>query len=52
MDRIMVMEAGRVAEDGPHDALLAEGGLYAGFWARQSGGFLGDATEQPTRAAV
>ncbi|SLN32715.1 Lipid A export ATP-binding/permease protein MsbA [Roseisalinus antarcticus] len=42
MDRIVVMEAGRVIEDGPHDALLARDGLYARLWARQSGGFLGD----------
>ena len=41
MDRIVVLEDGRVAEDGTHASLLAEGGLYAGFWARQSGGFLG-----------
>lgn len=41
LDRIVVMDAGRIVEDGPHDALLASGGLYAGFWKRQSGGFLG-----------
>ena len=41
MDRIVVMEAGRIAEMGPHDELLARGGLYAGFWNRQSGGFIG-----------
>ena len=40
MDRILVMDAGRIVEDGSHDALLAKGGLYADFWARQSGGFL------------
>ena len=40
MDRILVLDAGRVVEDGSHDALLASGGLYAEFWARQSGGFL------------
>ncbi|MEM6886620.1 MAG: ABC transporter ATP-binding protein [Pseudomonadota bacterium] len=40
MDRILVMDKGRIVEDGPHDALLARGGLYAEFWARQSGGFL------------
>jgi ATP-binding cassette subfamily B multidrug efflux pump len=42
MDRIVVMDAGRVAEQGTHAGLLAQGGLYAGFWARQSGGFLGE----------
>ncbi|MEO1423572.1 MAG: ATP-binding cassette domain-containing protein, partial [Pseudomonadota bacterium] len=40
MDRIIVLEAGRVVEDGTHDALLAQNGLYASFWNRQSGGFL------------
>ena len=41
MDRIIVMENGRVTEDGTHTSLLAQGGQYAKFWARQSGGFLG-----------
>lgn len=41
MDRIIVMDQGRIVEDGTHDALLAENGQYARFWARQSGGFLG-----------
>ncbi|MEM8539025.1 MAG: ABC transporter ATP-binding protein, partial [Pseudomonadota bacterium] len=40
LDRIIVMDAGRIVEDGPHDVLLAQGGLYSEFWARQSGGFL------------
>ena len=40
MDRILVLDQGRIVEDGSHDALLAKGGLYAEFWARQSGGFL------------
>jgi ATP-binding cassette subfamily B multidrug efflux pump len=41
MDRIVVLEDGAIAEIGNHAALLAQGGLYAKFWARQSGGFLG-----------
>ncbi|MGR3514744.1 MAG: ABC transporter ATP-binding protein [Paracoccaceae bacterium] len=40
MDRILVLDQGGIAEDGTHDALLAQGGLYAKFWDRQSGGFL------------
>ncbi|MEH7828696.1 ABC transporter ATP-binding protein [Gemmobacter denitrificans] len=41
MDRIVVLEDGAVAETGSHAELLAQGGLYARFWARQSGGFIG-----------
>jgi ATP-binding cassette subfamily B multidrug efflux pump len=41
MDRIVVLDQGRIAEAGSHADLLAKGGLYAGFWARQSGGFIG-----------
>ena len=41
MDRIIVMDAGKIVEDGPHQALLDQDGLYASFWKRQSGGFLG-----------
>ena len=40
MDRILVMDAGRIVEEGSHDMLLAKGGLYAQFWDRQSGGFI------------
>ena len=47
MDRIVVLEDGHIAEQGSHAALLAQNGLYARFWARQSGGFIGleDAAE-------
>jgi ATP-binding cassette, subfamily B, bacterial len=41
LDRIIVLDQGRVIEQGSHDDLLALGGTYARFWARQSGGFLG-----------
>ncbi|MEO0711955.1 MAG: ABC transporter ATP-binding protein, partial [Pseudomonadota bacterium] len=40
MDRILVLDDGRIAEEGSHEELLEKGGLYAGFWRRQSGGFL------------
>ncbi len=40
MDRIVVLDSGRVAEQGTHKELLALNGLYAGFWNRQSGGFI------------
>ena len=41
MDRIIVLEDGHIAEAGSHGELLAQGGLYSRFWARQSGGFIG-----------
>ena len=40
MDRIVVMDGGKIVEDGTHTELLELNGLYAAFWARQSGGFL------------
>ena len=40
MDRIIVMDQGRIVESGDHKTLLAENGLYARYWQRQSGGFL------------
>jgi ATP-binding cassette subfamily B multidrug efflux pump len=41
LDRIVVLDEGRIAESGTHAELLERGGVYAGFWARQSGGFIG-----------
>ena len=40
MDRLVVMDKGRIVEEGDHHSLLARGGLYARLWAHQSGGFL------------
>ncbi|MCA0962738.1 ABC transporter ATP-binding protein [Salipiger bermudensis] len=45
MDRILVLDGGRIVEEGSHDALLQRQGLYAQFWARQSGGFIDPDTE-------
>ena len=42
MDRLIVMDQGRIVEQGSHAELLAAGGLYARLWAHQSGGFLGE----------
>jgi ATP-binding cassette subfamily B multidrug efflux pump len=46
MDRIVVLDGGKIVEDGSHADLLAEGGLYARLWARQSGGFIGNDFEE------
>ncbi|MEK7118325.1 MAG: ATP-binding cassette domain-containing protein, partial [Patescibacteria group bacterium] len=40
MDRIIVMDKGRIVEDGSHDEFLSRGGLYAKLWALQQGGFI------------
>lgn len=42
LDRLIVMDEGRIVEDGTHQQLLAAKGLYAHLWSLQSGGFLGD----------
>ncbi|HQR51199.1 MAG TPA: ABC transporter ATP-binding protein [Methylophilaceae bacterium] len=42
MDRLVVLDQGRIIEEGDHETLLERGGLYAKLWVHQSGGFLGD----------
>jgi ATP-binding cassette subfamily B protein/ATP-binding cassette subfamily B multidrug efflux pump len=42
LDRLIVLDKGRIVEEGRHDELIARGGLYAQLWKRQSGGFLPD----------
>ncbi|MEU6026005.1 ABC transporter ATP-binding protein [Streptomyces tauricus] len=49
MDRLVVLDRGRIVEQGTHQELLASAGAYAKLWQHQSGGFLDDG---PTRATV
>jgi ATP-binding cassette subfamily B multidrug efflux pump len=50
MDRLIVMDQGRIIEEGDHATLLAKGGLYARLWAHQSGGFLVEDDDAPSAA--
>ncbi|SFZ70010.1 ABC transporter ATP-binding protein [Chitinimonas taiwanensis] len=52
MDRLIVMDQGRIVEEGSHAELLAKGGLYARLWAHQSGGFLGEDAEVSIQAVM
>ena len=52
MDRLIVMDRGRIVEEGDHASLLAQGGLYARLWAHQSGGFLGEAADDEDGSAA
>ena len=50
MDRLVVLDKGRIVEQGSHASLLASGGLYAGLWEHQSGGFLGEEADETLAA--
>ncbi|WP_333797769.1 ABC transporter ATP-binding protein [Rheinheimera sp.] len=41
MDRLIVLDQGRIVEQGSHQQLIAQGGIYAQLWAHQTGGFIG-----------
>jgi ATP-binding cassette subfamily B multidrug efflux pump len=47
MDRLVVMDQGRIVETGTHQSLLAAGGIYARLWTHQSGGFLSNVDDGP-----
>jgi ATP-binding cassette, subfamily B, multidrug efflux pump len=52
MDRLIVMDKGRIVEQGTHRELLARGGIYARLWEHQSGGFLGEEAEDEEEVAL
>ena len=52
MDRLVVLDKGRIVEEGDHRSLLAQGGLYARLWAHQSGGFLGEEADDDEPVAT
>jgi ATP-binding cassette subfamily B multidrug efflux pump len=52
MDRLVVMDHGRIVEEGDHKSLLAAGGIYARLWAHQSGGFLGEEVDDEAESAL
>jgi ATP-binding cassette subfamily B multidrug efflux pump len=51
MDRLIVLDKGRIIEAGSHSELVGQAGIYANLWSRQSGGFLADHSEETEEAA-
>ena len=47
MDRLIVLDKGNIVEQGTHHELVSRGGIYAQLWAHQTGGFIGEDTEEP-----
>ncbi|GJE43602.1 ABC transporter ATP-binding protein [Methylobacterium soli] len=52
LDRLIVIDEGRIVEEGTHAELVRTGGLYARLWARQSGGFLGDVSSNEPQGRI
>ena len=52
LDRLIVVDEGRMVESGTHQELLARNGIYAGLWQRQSGGFLGNDLDLDNNAPI
>jgi len=52
MDRLVVLDRGRIVEQGSHEELLQAGGHYAALWKRQSGGFIDATPEEPLSASA
>jgi ATP-binding cassette subfamily B multidrug efflux pump len=50
MDRLIILDKGKIVEAGTHSELVAHGGIYADLWQRQSGGFIAD--EEPEMKAA
>jgi len=52
MDRLIVLDKGRIIETGTHSELVSLGGIYSDLWSRQSGGFLADRDLEETEQAA
>jgi len=50
MDRLIVLDQGNIVEEGTHQELISQNGIYAQLWSHQTGGFIGDDLEQASNA--